>query len=1146
MGVIGNLIVQLTADISRFQRDMEASTKVLDRTQKSFRATARRLEQDGQSMMLGVTAPLALIGGTAIKSAMDVVESENLFSVAMGDMAASAQEFSETLRQQLGLNAYEVRNNIATLFDMTTAMGISRKTALDMSEGITLLAYDLASFKNLRPEEAFEKLQSGIVGEAEPLRRLGVLVDETTIKAIALKSGLIQQGQEMSQQQKVVARYMAIMEQTKNAQGDMARTIDSPTNQLRIFSQALKQAQISLGQGLMPFVQSALPMLRRFAERLGEVGQAFASLPPPVRNTIVGFTLLAVAAGPVVYGMSLISRGIATAAGALSAITALSSRAVFAFGAWIGGAASLGEALTFVAGGPVRLWIAGALGIAAVVLVVAAKWQQLAGLAHAVWNGISAVVLYASSLVVRGVGAMLSVIGLIIPSVRGAASAVNGYAESLKMAASNALGMAKTNLAANAMQQQANAANQAAGAGQDAAKGQQQVADAMKDAAKQAGQGIQSFDEIHQVQEQMADAAGSSLPGFEMPAIQMPEIPSLDMGGLGAGLGDMFGGMVEGLQTAGQNLAAAWQSITGTITGLWEQIKGKALEVFPFLPALIDAVNVPIQWIRDNWPTIGPIVEGIAGVMMTLMVPALIKTGVEATIAGTKAVASWVAQGIAATVEGAKIVAQILLAVAKWTLLGITAPVEAAKVVTAWAIQGWEAVASVGKQLLQFGLAIGQWIVLGAESLVQAGRVVAAWVMQKVEAVASVGAQVAQFGLVLAQWALLGIESLVQAGKVVAAWVMQKAEAIASIAVQVVQFGILIAQWVAMGVAALAGAAQVALAWLIAMGPIALVVAAIVGLAVLIYAYWDEIKAYTVKVWQGLTEWLSKVWEGVKQTATTVWNAIKSFFTKWWDELLVAFTGPIGFMVKLIVDNWDTIKAATEKVWTGITAFLSTLWSGIKSTASTVWTAITSSVSSLTDGTRDALVKTWTGLSTTLRSIWDGISGAASSIWDGIVGIVKGAINWIIRGINGFLGAMSAIRINVPQVDIPLVGKVGGFSIGLPSLPQIPMLADGGNVVGSGLAITGEAGAELLDLPSGARVTPLGAGNDLAAEIAQAVHAAVMDAMRMVLSQMRAGAGEQREIVLEIDGQRFARLILPALERESERSGPTIVRLQGV
>lgn len=208
------------------------------------------------------------MGKEALLMANDVVESEQLFEVSMGNMEASARAWSESLSASLGLNAYDLRKNVGMLNVMFGSMGLGEQEAYDMSTSMVQLANDMASFYNLDTEEAFTKLRAGITGETEPLKRLGILVDEQTVAQYALKSGISKTGKELTQQQKLQARYGAIMEQTAKAQGDLARTMDSPTNQLRRLNAEFDMAKIALGQALQPALIAVLPHVTNFATGL--------------------------------------------------------------------------------------------------------------------------------------------------------------------------------------------------------------------------------------------------------------------------------------------------------------------------------------------------------------------------------------------------------------------------------------------------------------------------------------------------------------------------------------------------------------------------------------------------------------------------------------------------------------------------------------------------------------------------------------------------------------------------------------------------------------------------------------------------------------------------------------------------------------
>lgn len=194
-------------------------------------------------------------------------------------------------------------------------------------------------------------------------------------------------------------------------------------------------------------------------------------------------------------------------------------------------------------------------------------------------------------------------------------------------------------------------------------------------------------------------------------------------------------------------------------------------------------------------------------------------------------------------------------------------------------------------------------------------------------------------------------------------------------------------------------------------------------------------------------------------------------------------TSPIGLVVLavgalitigwLVVKNWDSISKALAGAWkwlqntassifSGIGNFFVGLWNGIKNTAINVWNSIVSFLGNLWNGLSSTVGRVFGGIRDGIVGAFDGAKKLVLGIWDGIVNGIKGAINWIINGINTFIRAINSIQINVPSVDIPGVGKVGGFAIGLPDIPEIPKLASGGIVTSPTLAMIGEAGPEAV------------------------------------------------------------------------------------
>ena len=129
----------------------------------------------------------------------------------------------------------------------------------------------MASFYNISSEEAFTKIRTGLTGETEPLKALGILVDDATIKQYAYANGIAKTGSELSNTEKVMARYIAIQQQTATASGDLARTLNSPANQLRVLQNNLNLLKIELGNAFMPIVQVVLPILNSFVQALVKV-----------------------------------------------------------------------------------------------------------------------------------------------------------------------------------------------------------------------------------------------------------------------------------------------------------------------------------------------------------------------------------------------------------------------------------------------------------------------------------------------------------------------------------------------------------------------------------------------------------------------------------------------------------------------------------------------------------------------------------------------------------------------------------------------------------------------------------------------------------------------------------------------------------
>jgi hypothetical protein len=226
----------------------------------------------------GIVTGVAAFGKSMIDMAKAAVESENLFEVSMGGMAASARQWSNETSKALGLNSFETRKMLGTFNVMLSSMGMFPEDAFKMSTGLTKLAHDMASFYNLDPGEAFEKLQSGLTGEIEPLKRLGIVISDATVKNYAMQAGISAAGRDMNEQQKILSRYNLIMQATSKAQGDLARTASSPANMDRRLAANKDERMTKVGMKMLPVYKALQMFLMKILEAIDKLQVAMENV----------------------------------------------------------------------------------------------------------------------------------------------------------------------------------------------------------------------------------------------------------------------------------------------------------------------------------------------------------------------------------------------------------------------------------------------------------------------------------------------------------------------------------------------------------------------------------------------------------------------------------------------------------------------------------------------------------------------------------------------------------------------------------------------------------------------------------------------------------------------------------------------------
>lgn len=255
--------------------------RVLRETEKIPQANKRAADSFGllaAKVTAGWLAMKKLLSGllTLVRKSNEFIESQNLFNVAMGQYASEAREYAESVSDALGIDPAEWMKNQGVFMTLATGFGIAGDGASEMSKNLTQLSYDLASFYNISSEEAFQKVQSGLAGEIEPMRRLGYDLSNAKLEQIALSHGIKKSVNDMTQAEKAGLRYYAMMTQVTQVQGDMARTIDQPANQLRILRAKTEEAARALGNLLLPIVKVVVPWLIAGAEAVTKFANGLA------------------------------------------------------------------------------------------------------------------------------------------------------------------------------------------------------------------------------------------------------------------------------------------------------------------------------------------------------------------------------------------------------------------------------------------------------------------------------------------------------------------------------------------------------------------------------------------------------------------------------------------------------------------------------------------------------------------------------------------------------------------------------------------------------------------------------------------------------------------------------------------------------
>lgn len=281
------LKVRITGDAA----DLNAA---LSDAQKSLVSFSKQAAELGKTMSTFVTAPLLAAGTASVMMASDFNESMNKVDVAFASSSQAVKDFAKTSLTSFGIAEGTALDMAALFGDMATSMGLGVGEASKLSTSLVGLAGDLSSFKNINIKEATTALNGIFTGETESLKRLGVIMTETNLKTYALSQGMTKQYDTMSQAEKVMLRYNYVMANTKNAQGDFARTNEGAANQMRMFGEGVKQLSAQFGQVMLPAVTSIVSSLNSMI-------QGFSDSSEGTKTFIVALAGITAGVGPLLF-----------------------------------------------------------------------------------------------------------------------------------------------------------------------------------------------------------------------------------------------------------------------------------------------------------------------------------------------------------------------------------------------------------------------------------------------------------------------------------------------------------------------------------------------------------------------------------------------------------------------------------------------------------------------------------------------------------------------------------------------------------------------------------------------------------------------------------------------------------------------------
>lgn len=259
-------------DVARFRKEIEATADPIASLTKAF----KNLDYSKLVYMWHTVTRVTRGLVNMVSSAAEYEESLNLYTMALGEYAEQASKWSQTLTDKLMLDPSPFMQYMGAFYNFAKGLNVTKDAAFLMSQNLTQLTYDMASYLNISNEAAQAKLQSAMAGQSRAVASVGVAMQVASLQELAYSLGIKKTVKDMTQAEKTYLRYIQLMRSTTQMQGDLGRTMITPANAIRALKNQISMLGRAIGQVLTPLIMQAIPYIIAFANVLKRAAEALA------------------------------------------------------------------------------------------------------------------------------------------------------------------------------------------------------------------------------------------------------------------------------------------------------------------------------------------------------------------------------------------------------------------------------------------------------------------------------------------------------------------------------------------------------------------------------------------------------------------------------------------------------------------------------------------------------------------------------------------------------------------------------------------------------------------------------------------------------------------------------------------------------